>query len=296
MSTTPRDQPTPHDASRMSADVIAAGWLDAHFAACRPEYEAILRSVGIRPGWRVLDAGCGGGSFLPLLADLVGEKGAVAACDLAPDNVATVRARCAAARLLCPVEVEQASLTALPYPDNAFDAVWCANVLMHLTDAELPDALGELRRVVRPGGIVAVKEQDMALGRMHPADPALSWRQMDAAIRGGATHLAGGMRSGALGSWFRRAGFADVRQRTEVIERAQPLDPATRRFLAEALPAWAANAERLGLPAEDITAWRALSDPASPAYLLDHPDFSYGEAHVVVIGRVPETSETAAPS
>lgn len=33
-----------------------ADWLDAHFEACRPEYEALLRSVGIRPGWQALDA------------------------------------------------------------------------------------------------------------------------------------------------------------------------------------------------------------------------------------------------
>ena len=38
-----------------------AGWLGTHFEACRPEYEAMLRSVGLQPGWRVLDAGCGSG-------------------------------------------------------------------------------------------------------------------------------------------------------------------------------------------------------------------------------------------
>jgi 2-polyprenyl-3-methyl-5-hydroxy-6-metoxy-1,4-benzoquinol methylase len=54
----------------------SADWLDLHFEDCRPEYEAMLRSVGIAPGWRVLDAGCGGGAFLPLLAELVGPGGA----------------------------------------------------------------------------------------------------------------------------------------------------------------------------------------------------------------------------
>jgi predicted methyltransferase len=49
-----------------------AGFLDAHFEACRPEYEAMLRSVGLQPGWTVLDAACGGGSYLPLLAETVG--------------------------------------------------------------------------------------------------------------------------------------------------------------------------------------------------------------------------------
>src|SRR5689334_666040 len=41
--------------------LASAGWLDAHYETCRLEYEALLRSVGIEPGWRVLDAGCGGG-------------------------------------------------------------------------------------------------------------------------------------------------------------------------------------------------------------------------------------------
>ncbi len=34
----------------------AGGFLDAHFEACQPEYEAMLRSVGLQPSWRVLDA------------------------------------------------------------------------------------------------------------------------------------------------------------------------------------------------------------------------------------------------
>ncbi len=66
------------------------GWLDTHFEACRPEYEAQLRAVGIQPGWRVLDAASGAGSFLPWLADIVGPGGQLAALDLTPENVTTV--------------------------------------------------------------------------------------------------------------------------------------------------------------------------------------------------------------
>lgn len=107
----------PEDATRAHATtgghaVSAAGWLDAHFEACRPEYEAALGLVGVAPGWRVLDAGCGGGNFLPLLAALVGPAGAVAAVDLSPENVAAVRARLAAQDLPCPVAVDVGSLLA----------------------------------------------------------------------------------------------------------------------------------------------------------------------------------------
>ena len=59
-------------ASSTGQALTASGWLDTHFEACRPEYEAMLDSVGIEPGWRVLDAGCGSGTYLPLLTKLEG--------------------------------------------------------------------------------------------------------------------------------------------------------------------------------------------------------------------------------
>ncbi len=52
-------------------------YLDSHFETMRPEYEAMIRSVGLTSGWSVLDAGCGGGSFLPLLAAFGRRKGPI---------------------------------------------------------------------------------------------------------------------------------------------------------------------------------------------------------------------------
>ena len=135
-----------------------AGYLSAHYEAFRPEYEAMLRSVGIQPGWHVLDAGCGGGDFLPLLAE---------------DNVATARQRVVEGALCCPVEVRQGSITTLPFPNDLFDAVWCANTLMYLADEEVDRALGEFRRVTKPGGIVANKEIEVGLHLVSPAPPFL---------------------------------------------------------------------------------------------------------------------------
>ncbi|MGC4788133.1 class I SAM-dependent methyltransferase [Micromonospora sp. DT178] len=47
---------------------------------------------------------------------------------------------------------------ALPYPDASFDALWCANAVQYLSHEDLSRALAEMVRVVRPGGLVAVKE------------------------------------------------------------------------------------------------------------------------------------------
>lgn len=61
----------------------------------------------------------------------------------------------------------------LPYPDGAFEAVFGSHVLEHLTPREADAALRELRRVLRPGGIIriAVPDLDHEVGRYDPAHP-----------------------------------------------------------------------------------------------------------------------------
>ncbi len=130
------------------------GFLDAHFEACRSEYEAMLRSVGLQPNWRVLDAACGAGSFLPLMSTLLEPSGSISALDLAQDNVAAVERRINNGEFTCPVVARIGSLTSLPYQDEEFDAVWCANALEYLDDEELVRALEEFVRVLRPGGVL----------------------------------------------------------------------------------------------------------------------------------------------
>lgn len=275
-----------------------AGYLSAHYETFRPEYEAMLRSVGIQPGWRVLDAGCGGGDFLPLLAELVGPNGAVSAIDLAEDNVATVCERVDGGALPCPVTVQQGSITTVPFPDATFDAVWCANTLMYLADDEVTAALGEFRRVTKPGGLVANKEIDTGLHLLAPAPPFLLahfWEQRAAHT----TFARGLLRARGLRTLQRRASLTETWQRTTVMERWSPLTPIARIFLAQTLGAFArvALAHAVGplnrwtdersLPPDELVAWQRLRDPDAPDFLLDDPDLYYCEANVVAVGRVP---------
>jgi hypothetical protein len=72
-----------------------------------------------------------------------------------------------------------------------------------------------------------------------------------------------------------------------LIERRAPLDPANRRYLAELMALWQELAEQLPIDDADRTTWRALSDPAAPAYLPAQPDFYHCDGQYVVTGRVP---------
>lgn len=287
------------DGPRGAEALDEPAWLDVHFEACRPEYEAQLRSAGFQPGWRVLDAGCGGGSFLPTLCDVVGPEGCVDALDLSSANVQAVRARLEVWAPPCPVEPREGSVRALPYPDGMFDGVWCASTTQHFTDAEMPSVLAELRRVVRPGGLVAIKDVDMALWRLAPADPLLIATLARAGLRAPGTsaerETQGALRGRTLRTWLAGAGLEDVWQRTILIERWAPFRPVERQLWSDWVRHLSALAEVRGLAEDERAAWRAVADPEAPDHPLNRPDGYVCEGHAVAVGTVPSARGITRP-
>ncbi|HUZ02768.1 MAG TPA: methyltransferase domain-containing protein [Thermomicrobiaceae bacterium] len=265
--------------------MAAADWLDVHFEAARPEYTATVRSAGFQPGWRVLDAGCGGGSFLPLLADLVGPSGQLAALDLAPENVAAVRARAAALDLAAPLEAEAGSVTVVPYPDDAFDGLWCANVTQYLTDDELVAALMEFRRVVRPGGLIAIKDSDVSLARLPSGEPGLVPRLFEALDRAGSAQAHGNLRGPELRAFLRRTGLSGAWLRTILMERWSPYSPIEREYIRTLIATFAGAAEGVELSAAEGREWARLRDRG--VAVLDDPGHYYRMGDVLAVGTVP---------
>ncbi|MFE0190027.1 class I SAM-dependent methyltransferase [Streptomyces sp. NPDC058989] len=138
----------PHEVRAFFA-ARAAGW-DAKFPHDAPAYAAGVAALGLQEGDRVLDAGCGTGRALPALREAVGPRGAVLGADLTPEMLrAAVRAgRGRHAALLL------ADAARLPLPAACLDAVFAAGLISHLPDSA--GGLGELARVVRPGGRLAL--------------------------------------------------------------------------------------------------------------------------------------------
>lgn len=114
--------------------------------------------LGVRPGDRLLDLGCGFGRHAYQAARLGAH---VAAFDFGADEVRSVQdtfGAMAVAGELDPVESRVGSVRgdalALPFPDGAFDRVIASEILEHIPDDE--QAMAELARVLRPGGTMAI--------------------------------------------------------------------------------------------------------------------------------------------
>ncbi|MEM7131855.1 MAG: methyltransferase domain-containing protein [Chloroflexota bacterium] len=273
-------------ASSTGDDFSNAAQLDGHFAACQPEYESMLRSVELQPGWTVLDAGCGVGSFLPLMGELVGPNGLIHAIDTAPENVATVEERKRIDKPVCPVEARVGDATTLPYDDNAFDAVWCANVTQYLTDAELTKMLGEFMRVLRPDGILALKEFSLMCWQYQPLDPFLMPRLWQALIDVGTEYTRQTARGVELPTRVRKADFEVLRANTVMFERWQPITDVERSFFEGVIGYMASLASTNELLSDaDKQAWERLNDFDAPDHLLDHPDFYTSEGHMMVVAK-----------
>ncbi len=114
------------------------------------EISAALLGNRLRDGGGLLDAGCGSGGFLRW----AGERGRfeqLAGVDISAEAIEFARGRVPEA------DLQVASVWRLPFADASFDLVTLNDVLQHVPGAQIDRAVGELNRVIRPGGAILVR-------------------------------------------------------------------------------------------------------------------------------------------
>ena len=141
MNETPSQAPNP-------AEVYESFRVPHLFA---PWARDLVACSGAKPGERVLDVACGTGIVVREVLPVVGPNGRVTGVDFSPAMLEVARTRVPGE---APVEWYEASAEALPLSDAAFDLVLCQQGLQFFPDK--PGAIREFRRVLAPGGRVAL--------------------------------------------------------------------------------------------------------------------------------------------
>jgi SAM-dependent methyltransferase len=251
------------------------------------ELEAAVNSLPLNPEMRVLDVGCGDGFYMEVFAKRLRSPGGVVGLDINPAFLKLARGISARQSLSCEVDFVLGELADLSGQIAPCDVVWCAQSLYSLP--EPVEALRQMAELVRPGGIVAVLENDT----MHQL--LLPWP----------SHLEIALRTAELTSFcrqesrpskyyvgrrlpavFAEAGLEPLGFQSQCIDRRAPLDHDLEAFLQLYLQDLAGRAAS-HLDAASLKEFDALIDPEGDGYLLREPYFTMSWLNVLVWGRRP---------
>ena len=230
----------------------------------------------LKPGLRVLDFGCGPGTISMGLAKAV-EPGELHGVDMEESQISIAQAAASAGGHRNAV-FQTADVTDLPFENDSFDVAHCNALLMHVPDTKA--VLAEVRRVLKPGGIISSREMFVDSSFLEP-ELSGGWETFSRLITANGGHPQMGKE---LKRAFLEAGFSDISTGVsfEPFVTDEDID-----FLHDFIIGWffapgtVEAATKYGLATEEqFNDWRALLDgwKENPAALAA---FARGEA----IGR-----------
>ncbi len=231
-------------------DAQAAARLERMYAVPEiAEQRALTRAaLGVRPGERGLDVGCGPGFLACELAREVGELGRIVAIDASRDMIAAARERVRRERLAERIELAVGDAAQLAFPRGSFDFVVGVQVYLYVADVE--GALAEAARVLRPGGRFAVVDTDWDSCVWLTGDRARHRRVMEARV----ADFAQARLPPLLPRLLRKAGL-ELSQASVIPILSLRCEPGS--FSAGIIGPTKESAIRQGVPREEAEAWEA---------------------------------------
>jgi len=250
----------------------------------KPELRALIANVGLSPGMRILDAGCGTGEALPWLLEEVNPSGSVIGIDLAVAHVDAARVYASAN-----IEVIQGDLLTEQLAPASIDFVWCVNTINHFRDPI--QGVIRLTTLLRPRGRIALGQSSLLPDMYFAWDSRLERITNEAVRQYYRDRYSLEERDltsvRAIVGVLRAANLQNVVARTVLIERVSPVDVATERYLLDTIfkGTWG---ERLRpyLSDDDYAELGRLCDPQHPQFALRRPDFHFLQSFTLVTGEV----------
>jgi SAM-dependent methyltransferase len=253
-------------------------------AFAEPELRRLISTMDLRPGMRILDAGCGTGEALPWLLDAVKPSGHVVGIDLASAHVVAARLHASAN-----IEVVQGDLLSAPVAPASFDFIWCVNTINHLRDPV--HGVTSLLGLLRSRGRIALGQSSFLPDMYFAWDSRLERAVNEAVRQYYRERYALEERDlapvRALVGVLRGANLQHVSAKTVLIERVSPLDAATERYLVDTIFAhtWGKRLEPY-LSHDDYADLVRLCDPQHADFALRRPDFHFLQSFTLVTGEL----------
>ena len=262
--------------------------LSGFHRAFEAELEELLRSLPLAPTMKVLDLACGDGFYTRRLAQRLGSGGSVTGVDL--DRGYLIAAAREATRYTgsATIDFVAASFDRLPFADDTFDFVWCAQSLYSLPEPVV--VLGHLARVLRPGGIVAVLENDTLhqVSLPWPVSLELPLRAAELRALEEESHHPSKFYVGRrLLPVFAAAGLEPLTMATHAIDRQAPFGEAEQQLLQSYLDGVEKRVAPF-LDAARLRELRELRDPSSRRHMLREPYLTMTWLNVLALGRKRE--------
>jgi demethylmenaquinone methyltransferase/2-methoxy-6-polyprenyl-1,4-benzoquinol methylase len=250
-----------------------------------PLLRSIIQTLQLPPGSRGLDAGCGIGFQTMLLLEALGTVGHVVGLDILPELLAYGTDMVDKAGLTGQVTFRQGDVSCLPFDNGSFDWAWSADCIGYPA-GDLAPSLGELFRVVKPGGSIFLL--GWSSQQLLPGYPLLEAR-LNGTCSGYLPFLQDKrpeqnfMRALAA---FYKAGLEDVQAHTFVEDIQAPLDAGKRTAIASLFEMLWGSPQADVSPA-DWNDYQRLCGPDSPDFILNLPEYYGFFTYSLFRGQVP---------
>lgn len=246
----------------------------------------------LTPAMDVLDLACGDGFYARRIADRLGSGGSVTGVDLNPAYISVARHGEARHAGRAAIDFVAASFDCLPFPDESFDFVWCAQSLQSLPDPVV--VLEHLVRVLRPGGIVAVLENDTMHKVFLPWPIGLELPLRAAELRAFSEKARDPSKyyvARRLPAVLAAAGVEPLNVTTRAFDRQAPFGESERELLQSYLEETARRVAPY-LDASLLQELRQLGDARSSQHMLRQPYLTMTWLNVLALGRKSRRTAT----
>ena len=259
--------------------------LSGFHRAFERELQAIVNELPLSAEMRVLDLACGDGFYTSRIAERLGSEGFITGADISQAYLSEASVQASRHDGRAKINFVGATVDQLPFPDDTFDLVWCAQSLYSLPDPVV--GIGQMARVVRPGGLVAVLENDTLHQVLLPWPVSLELPLRAAelrffleASRNSKKYYVGRRLPAILAA----AGLEPLRMTTHAFDRQAPLGEAEQKLLQCYLEEVTKRVAPY-LNAALLHELGQLVDPGSSQHLLGQPYLTMTWLNVLAFGR-----------